>query len=171
MYVGFFFFFIYKTLFHKKVFLYANKERQRARSLFLCPCSLLISNAMESHHISAWGFQQNKRHDVMVSAIVWATLRLCEPTRVWGNSRRLKESAKEPPPSSLPLRCTIEAAARRLGKVWQPKRIQGSVKHRLVSSASTCYGQGWAQWMWKGEHSAWVTKLANRLWPALWDEI
>lgn len=44
----------------------------------------------------AWGFDQNAEHDVMASAIVRATLPLYEPIWGRGDSRRLKESAKEP---------------------------------------------------------------------------
>lgn len=142
-----------------------RRQRGGQKVLFL---PLLPVDAMESHHIAAWGFHQNKRHDVMVSAIVRATLRLSEPIWVRGNSRRLKKNHLSSPyipprlPASLLLRATMEAAARRLGKVWQPKSIQGSVKHRLVSSASTCYGGGWGSVNVKGRAECLGYKLAKR---------
>lgn len=55
-----------------------------------------IFHAMESYHISACGLCPHKEHDVMASAIVRATLPLCEPIWDQGSSRRLKASAKEP---------------------------------------------------------------------------
>lgn len=56
----------------------------------------VLFHAMESYHISAEGLCPHQKHDVMASAIVRATLPFYEPIWDQGNSRRLKESAKEP---------------------------------------------------------------------------
>lgn len=64
----------------------------------------------------------------------------------------LKNQLRSPPSAA-----TIGAAARRLGKVWQLKSIQGSVKHRpCVPLPPTPMGRWGQRRPWKGKEYVWV---------------
>ena len=95
------------------------------------------------------------RHDVMVSAIVWCTRLACGPGVTAGG---LKNKPRSPPSNA-----TIGAAARRLGKVWQPKSIQAPA--RCPPAWPT--NEGWRRkTTLKGKEICLVCKLAKHwLWP------
>lgn len=114
---------------------------------------------MESSHISPQGLCPHKKHDVMASAIVGATLPLCEPVWEQGSSRRPKESAEEPS-----LCGHNRSSCKAFGKsVTTKEHSQLSQTPALCPPPHTPMGRWGRRRPWKGKGICLGCKLAKTL--------
>lgn len=115
-----------KTEKNRRKIIYNIPKQSPNNTNTLVPPFPVLFHAMESHPISASGFspiQEAWCHGV--GHCLGHTPSLWTHVRPGATAGGLKNQLRSPPSAA-----TIGAAARRLGKVWQLKSIQGSVKHR-----------------------------------------
>ena len=144
-----------------------NLNSRRRKTFEVLGCQKLLCDHPSQFCPMQWNsiiylhkaFHPHKKHDVMASAIVRTTLPLCEPIWGQGNSRRPKESAKEPS-----LCAHNRSSCKAFGKRVTTKELSGAQSSTgLVSPASHTDGEVGTDTTVKGKGICLGCKLAKTL--------